>query len=397
MQRLLSAILCLAAAASAQKQTDGGLQGFTKEGLAAMNAAMHKWVDQKKGANVVTLLSRRGQIVDHDAYGDMDMSSKEKGQVKKDTIFRIMSMTKPTVGVAMMMFYEEGKWKLDDLVSKHIPEFANLKVKGPGGALVPQKTPMTMAMLMSHSAGFPGQLSVNSTTLQGIIPPLVAGQLAFQPGTDWRYGPGVEIQGYLVERWAKKDLSDFLQERLFAPLGMADTGFFVAPAKAARVSGLHAIENGKLQAVASRTATSKPMRLSPSGGLYSTAEDYWRFCQMVLNGGEFQGKRILKPESVKLMHTNVLAPNVGVRMGAGSGKGVGFGLDFAIVLDRVASNNFMPNQSYYWGGAYGTWFWIDPVNDVVFVGMIQNRAAQLSGDSSLRQISAKTSYAALRA
>jgi CubicO group peptidase (beta-lactamase class C family) len=396
MQKLLSTLLCLAAATSAQKQSDGGLQGFTKEGLAAMNAAMHKWVDQRNGANVVTLLSRRGQIVDHDAYGVMDLSAKEKGQVKKDTIFRIMSMTKPTVGVAMMMFYEEGKWKLDDPVSKHIPEFANLQVKGPGGALVPQKTPMTMAMLMSHSAGFPAQLSVNSTTLQGIIPPIVAGQLAFQPGTDWRYGPGVEIQGYLVERWAKKDLSDFLQERLFAPLGMADTGFFVAPAEAARVSGLHAVENGKLEAVASRTATAKPVRLSPSGGLYSTAEDYWRFCQMVLDGGEFRGKRILKPESVKLMHTNVLAPNVGVRMGAGSGKGVGFGLDFAVVLDRVASNNFMPNESYYWGGAYGTWFWIDPVNDVVFVGMIQNRAAQLSGDSSLRQISARTAYAALR-
>jgi CubicO group peptidase (beta-lactamase class C family) len=396
MQKLFSVLVCLAAATSAQKQDAGPLQGFTKDGLKAMNEAMHKWVDQKKGANVVTVLSRRGQIVDHDAYGAMDISAKEKGQVKKDTIFRIMSMTKPTVGVAMMMFHEEGKWKLDDLVSKHIPEFADLKVKGPDGALAPQKTPMTMAMLMSHSAGFPAMLSVNSTTLQGIIPSLVAGQLAFQPGTAWRYGPGVEIQGYLVERWAKKDLSDFLQERLFGPLGMTDTGFFVDPSKAARVSGLHAIEGGRLVAVASRTATSKPVRLSPSGGLYSTAEDYWKFSQMVLNGGEFRGKRILKPESVKLMHTNVLAPGVGVRMGEGSGKGIGFGLDFAVVLDRVASNNFMPNDSYYWGGAYGTWFWIDPVNDVVFVGMIQNRAAQLSGDSSLRQISARTSYAALR-
>jgi CubicO group peptidase (beta-lactamase class C family) len=395
MQKLLSLLLCLAAATSAQKQDAGLVEGFTKDGLKAMNEAMHKWVDQKKGANVVTLLARKGKIVDHDAYGVMD-ASEDKGQVKKDTIFRIMSMTKPTVGVAMMIFYEKGLWKLDDPVSKHVPEFAGLKVKGPDGTLTAQKTPMTMAMLMSHSAGFPAMLTVNSTTLGGIIPPLVAGQLAFQPGTDWRYGPGVEIQGYLVERWAKQDLSDFLQERLFAPLGMADTGFFVAPAKAARVSSLHVIEGGKLVSVASRTATSKPVRLSPSGGLYSTAEDYWKFSQMVLNGGELGGKRILKPESVKLMHTNVLAPNVGVHVGAGSGKGIGFGLDFAVVLDKVASDNSMPNESYYWGGAYGTWFWIDPVNDVVFVGMIQNRSPQLSGDVSLTQISAKTSYAALR-
>jgi CubicO group peptidase (beta-lactamase class C family) len=250
-------------------------------------------------------------------------------------------------------------------------------------------------MLMSHSAGFPGQLSVNSTTLQGIIPPLVEGQLAFQPGTDWRYGPGVEIQGYLVERWAKKDLSDFMQERIFGPLGMTDTGFFISPSKADRVSALHAMQDGVLSTVESRVATTKPVRLSPSGGLYSTAADYQRFCQMVLDGGVFQGKRYLNASTVKLMHTNVLAPNVGVRMGEGSGKGVGFGLDFAVVLDRVASNNYMPNESYYWGGAYGTWFWIDPVNSVVFVGMIHNRAPELSGDSSLRQISAKTAYSAL--
>jgi CubicO group peptidase (beta-lactamase class C family) len=141
MHKLFSALVCLAAATSAQKQNDGGsLQGFTKEGLAAMNAAMHKWVDEKKGANVVTLLSRRGQIVDHDAYGVMDISAKEKTLVRKDTIFRIMSMTKPTVGVAMMMFYEEGKWKLDDLVSKHIPEFANLRVKGANGACSAEDT-----------------------------------------------------------------------------------------------------------------------------------------------------------------------------------------------------------------------------------------------------------------
>jgi CubicO group peptidase (beta-lactamase class C family) len=400
-------LLSFIAAVSALGRADNAtIQGFSREGLQVMNTAMHNWVKEAKGANVVTLLARHGQVVDLDAYGVLDASAatgetweeklKTGSPAKKDTIFHIMSMTKPTVGVAMMMFYEDGKWKLDDLVSKHIPEFANLQVKLANDTLVPQKTPMTMAQLMSHSAGFPAQLTVPSATLQGIIPPLVRGQLAFQPGTDWRYGPGVEIQGYLVEKWAGKDLSDFLQERLFGPLGMVDTGFFVDPSKANRVTKVHTGSGDKLASDKARSnvATKKPTRLSPSGGLYSTAEDYWRFCQMLLNDGEYQGRRYLKESSVKLMHTNVLQPGVSVKM-AGSGDGTGFGLDFAIVMDQKSSRNNVPKDSYYWGGAYGTWFWIDPTNDVVFVGMIQNAQPQMSGDTSLRQLSAKTAYAAL--
>jgi CubicO group peptidase (beta-lactamase class C family) len=392
---VLSTLLSLLAVVSAQGQA-GNLQGFTKEGIDAIHSTLHKWVDDKKGANVVTLLARKGHIVDHDAYGVLDISSEAKVPAKKDTIFRIASMTKPTVGVAMMMMYEDGRWKLDDLVSKHIPEFANLQVKLANGTSVPQQKPMTMAQLVSHSAGFPGQLSVQSATLQGIIPPLVKGELAFQPGTDWRYGPGVEIQGYLVERWAGKDLSDFLQERLFKPLGMVDTGFFIDASKSSRVSKIHSMANGTLASQPSRIAITKPARLSPSGGLYSTAEDYFKFCQMLLNNGEVNGKRYLKAESVKLMHTNNLENGVSVKMGAARGGGIGFGVDFAIVLDPKPSNNAMPKESYYWGGAYGTWFWIDPTNEVVFVGMIQNQNAQSAGTGSLHQISAKGTYAALR-
>jgi len=296
-----------------------------------------------------------------------------------------------------MMFYEQGKWKLDDPVSKHIPEFANLQVKLNNGTLVPQETPMNMAQLMSHSAGFPGQLSVTSATLQGIIPPLVKGQLAFQPGSAWRYGPGVEIQGYLIERWAGKDLSDFLQEQLLGPLGMVDSGFWVDSSKVARVAAINS-GSGKslnLASVSRAVATSKPRRLSPSGGLYSTAEDYWRFSQMVLNGGQFNGRRYLKESSVKLMHTNVLKPGVRVALGGTNSGGLGFGLDFAIVLDQKASTKSVPQDSYYWGGAFGTWFWIDPTNNVTVVGMIQNQAPKLDGDGNCREISANATYSAL--
>jgi CubicO group peptidase (beta-lactamase class C family) len=223
---------------------------------------------------------------------------------------------------------------------------------------------MTMAQLVSHSAGFPGQLSVASETLDDIIPPLVKGNLAFQPGKNWKYGPGVELQGYLIQRWASgaspsadkanitKDLSDYLQETIFKPLGMSDTGFFVDPSKAARVPKVHAKTSDTITPSIDRVATSKPKRLSPSGGLLSTAEDYFKFCQMLLNGGELNGKRILKESSVKLMHTNVLEPGIKVKVNSDStGEGVGFGVDFAIIRDTKAAVSAVPEESFYWGGA----------------------------------------------
>jgi CubicO group peptidase (beta-lactamase class C family) len=401
-----------AAASVHPRQTNNATtEGFTKTGLLAMNDAMHKWVDAGHGSHVVTLLSRHGKIIDHDTYGVLDAQAPTKAPVKKDSIFRIMSMTKPVVGVAMMMFYEEGKWNLDDLVSKHIPEFANLEVKvcstanGTSCTTQPANMEMTMAQLMSHSAGFPGQLTVSGArTLGDIIPPLKKGGLAFQPGKDWRYGPGVEIQGYLIQKWSSKDLSDFLQEKLLQPLGMVDTGFFIDPSKVPRLTTVHTSNSDSqplsstssmLAAYANTKKTTKPVRLDPSGGLYSTAEDYWKFSQMLLNSGELNGRRYLKADTVKLMHTNVLEPQVRVKFGSSKGEGVGFGLDFAIVLDQVASKNNMPKDSFYWGGAYGTWFWIDPVNDVVFIGLISVLGADLEGSSSLRQLSAKGAYAAL--
>lgn len=201
---------------------------------------------------------------------------------------------------------------------------------------------------------------------------------------------------YLIERWAGKDLSDFLTERLLQPLKMVDSGFYLDPSKRNRVTKVHSAGFGGLAALIDFVTTSKPKRLSPSGGLYSTAMDYWRFCQMLLNNGTFEGNQYLKPETVELMHTNVLAADVPVGFGRSSGVGTGFGLDFAVVLDPKASNTAQPKGTYYWGGAYGTWFWIDPKNEVVFVGMIQNTGAQLSGDTSLRQVSAKAVYSALQ-
>jgi CubicO group peptidase (beta-lactamase class C family) len=372
-------------AALAASQAAGSADGVPKEAIAALNKVMHKWVDAGKGANMVTLLARNGKILNHDAYGYFSAKNKTAAnKVKKDSIYNIMSMTKPIMGALMMTFYDEGRFKVNDTVAKHIPEFAGLKVKS-GGKLAAQNAPMTMAQLMSHSAGFGGQMVATGATLSAGVRALAKGSLAFQPGTDWKYGPGVEVQGYLMEKWAGKDLAEIFQERLRGPLGMVDTNFWVPADKRARV-------------VPSSMAPprAKPKRLIPSYGLHATAVDYWKVLQMILNGGEFEGKRYLKAETVKLMQKNVLQMDKGVYVKfTGGGKGVGFGLDFAVVVDPAPTKNNMPKGSFFWGGAFGTWMWIDPTYNVVFVGLI-NAGLGLSGDSSLRQQSAKAIYSAIR-
>ncbi len=274
--------------------------GFSSEGLKAFQQAMRALVDEAKLAGVTTLVARHGKVVLFDAYGVQDLETKTP--VTKDTIFRIASMTKPIVGVAMMMLWEQGKWTLDDPVAKHIPEFAGLKVSTPNGE-VPQTRPMTMRQLMSHTAGFDvsaGYAKMNITDraqpLQAMIDKLAKLPLPAQPGTDWRYGPSVDIQGYLVEKLSGQPLDVFLKTKIFDPLGMKDTGFWVEPSKANRVTKIFTYGDDKriMTAPNQGDPTRKPVFLSGSGGLLSTTEDYLRFAQMVLNGGEANGKRFLK-------------------------------------------------------------------------------------------------------
>jgi CubicO group peptidase (beta-lactamase class C family) len=340
-----------------------------------------------------------------DAYGVQDLATKKP--VRSDTIFRLASMTKPIVGVAMMMLWEQGKWTLDDPVAKHIPEFAGLKVSTPAGE-VPQATPMTMRQLMSHTAGFDVnagyaklRIPERDKPLQAFIDRLAKLPLAAQPGTDWRYGPSVDIQGYVVEKLSGQPLDVFLRTKIFEPLGMKDTGFFVETSKLDRVSSVFTYSADKhlikAPADAQRSPEIKPAFLSGSGGLFSTTDDYYRFAQMVLNGGEANGKRFLKESTVKLMRTNVLADGVAVDTYGPPQPGLGFGLDFAVVMDPAAAKTPEAKGSFYWGGAFGTWFWLDPVNDVVVVGMIQNvNGSQPTGGSpQVRPLSRRLVYQAL--
>jgi CubicO group peptidase (beta-lactamase class C family) len=381
------------------------LQGFTHAGIAAFNAVFHQMVDQRKLANVVTLISRHGEVVNIDAYGVLDISGQPQVPVAHDSIYRIASMTKPITGVAMMMLWEEGKWALEDPVATHIPEFRDLRVRTKDGSVVPQTKPMTMKQLMSHSADF-GRLGeydrarLRRGNLQDMINELANQTLFFQPGREWRYGPSVDIQGYLVEKFSGQGLDQFFEQRIFRPLGMVDTGFWVHPSKASRVVHMHRYGLGGGIVAApflSVFQTSKPLFLSAAGGLTSTIQDYWRFCQMVLNGGTFQGRRFLGTDTVKLMHTNMLEPGVEVTLISPFARGLGFGLDFAIVMDPAAASTGVAAQSFFWGGAFGTWFWIDPVNDLIVIGMIQNAAGTTpAGAAEVREASAQAVYAALR-
>jgi CubicO group peptidase (beta-lactamase class C family) len=362
---------------------------------------MHTLVDEGQLAGVTTLVARHGKVVYSDAYGVQDLATKKP--VASDTIFRIASMTKPIVGVAMMMLWEQGKWALDDPVAKHVPEFANLKVATPNGE-VPQTSPMTMRQLMSHTAGFDvsqgyAQANIRDSDLQGMIDKLAVLPLAAQPGSDWRYGPSVDIQGYIVEKLSGQKLDVFLRTKIFEPLEMKDTDFWVDDSKVNRVASVFTYGPDKriVAAPPQRDPSSKPAFLSGSGGLLSTTEDYFRFAQMMLNGGHGNGKRFLQASTVELMRTNVLADGVKVDTFGPGLPGIGFGLDFAVVMDPAAANTPEAQNSFYWGGAFGTWFWIDPTNDLVVVGMIQNvgGSSPTGGSPQVRPLSRQLVYQAL--
>ncbi len=371
--------------------------GFSSDALKELDAAMQGIVDKKHLAGVVTLLARHGQVVQHKAYGVQDVDSQTPMQL--DTIMRIYSMTKPIAGAAMMILHEEGKWQPGDPIAKHIPEFANLKVFAGLDAdgkpkLEPPSHAPTMAELMSHTAGFTYGLfgntpvdkmyqadnPLNAPSLQAFIDKMAKLPLLYQPGEKWVYSVSVDIQGYLVQKLSGKTFPDFLRDRIFTPLGMKDTGFLVPEAKLPRVATIYAWDQAK-GALAAQPRdpdiTRMPGLPSGGGGLYSTAADYLRFAQMMLNGGELDGKRLLKKSSVELMRTNVMSEQaLNSKSGIGPVRfqpGLGFGYDFAVMTDPAALNSPLGKGSHWWWGIAGTWFWIDPTNDIVFIGMIQRR------------------------
>jgi CubicO group peptidase (beta-lactamase class C family) len=370
--------------------------GFSPAKLWTLRQAMQRQVDEGQVAGAVTLLARHGRIVSVDTYGFRDLTARDPMQV--DTIFRIRSETKPITGVAMMMLYEQGLWSLDDPVTKFVPQFERLQVVSSVDAegkpvLEPVSRPATMRELMTHTAGFAYGLAedgpadtaylragvLSSASLQEMIDRIAGLPLYAQPGVRWRYSAATDIQGYIVEKLSGMSLADFMATRIFQPLGMSDTGFYVPVDKLGRLATLYDIDpaTGRLGPAPDRVddVTKPPGMASGGGGLYSTAQDYARFTQMILSGGELNGVRLLKPETVALMRENHLPASFsvtsnGIRQSP-LGEGVGFGLDFAVVTDPTLSHQPVGKGTVSWGGSSGTWFWVDPTNDLFFVGMIQ--------------------------
>ncbi len=385
--------------------------GMDPAGLEKLNATMHGMVDDGKLAGVVTMVARKGKLVHFDAYGKRDIESGVL--VEKDTIFRIYSMTKPIVGVALMTYYDEGRFTLDDPVSKFIPEFAGLKVAkedGEDGMPVVEDAdhPMTMRELMSHTAGLTyglfsqsqvdtlytkaGIITDPNQNLKDMVDKLAKIPLRQQPGSMWHYSVAVDVQGYVLEVLAGKPLDEVLNERVFGPLAMEDTAFWVEPDRADRLSRIYATRNGKLVSPPNGQYLKKPNFLSGGGGLVSTAMDYMRFAQMLANGGELGGVRVLKPATVELMHTDHLPENV-TDMGP-LYRGNRFGLDFSIVTDpHPASDHERAKGEYWWYGIGGTWFGINPIQDLVVVGMIQSR--DFPASAAARFTSKRLAYEAI--
>ncbi len=391
--------------------------GFSAEGLKKLDTHMQGLVDKGHLPGVTTMLVRHGKVVNFQVHGKKGFDGPP---MTKDTVFRIYSQTKPVTGVAMMILFEEGKWTLDDPVSKFIPEFANLRVfKGVNAdgsfETVPAERPPTMRELMSHSAGFAYGLTpdipldkayadkvLGARSRADFVKAIAEIPLVDQPGKRWKYSIAVDIQGLIVEKLTGMSLGDFMKARIFDPLKMKDTGFWLPAEKADRLASLY-VWGPKVNKLVPADGymvldiTKPPAMASGGGGLVSTNADYARFAQMLLNGGELDGARILKPETVTLMRTNALSDAImnSSEPPFNTARGRGFGLDFAVVLDSAKAGP-QGEGTYSWGGAAGTWFWIDPKNDLFFLGMIH--ILNKGGDPAIKDIdddSAKLVYDAL--
>uniref|UniRef100_B0T3I8 Beta-lactamase n=1 Tax=Caulobacter sp. (strain K31) TaxID=366602 RepID=B0T3I8_CAUSK len=397
--------------------------GFSVEKLKRLDETMQALVDQGQIAGGVTLLGRHGRVVSLKAFGKRSLETGEA--MPADAIFRIRSETKPVTGVAMLILYQEGKWKLDDPVTKYLPELGNLRVASGVDdqglpILTPVSRPPTMRELMTHTAGFaygladdPGSVAdqayyragvLQSDSLEHMVQKVAMLPMYAQPGTLWRYSVAADIQGYIVEKLSGQPLPVFMEERIFRPLGMKDTAFWAPPEKLPRLAALYDGDptTGRLIPAVEgpwRDVSKPPAAPSGGGGLLSTAGDFARFAQMILNGGELDGVRVLEPESVALMRLNHLPPSFQLTTNGTAGvlrpdqkpfpfaTGMGYGLDVAVAVEPHLSGAPVGAGTISWGGSAGTWFWIDPANDLFFIGMIQRLGGVGSGlDATTRTV-----------
>jgi CubicO group peptidase (beta-lactamase class C family) len=345
MRRALLLLACLAPAFAA------GPDGMNPERLARIPKRMQEFVDAGKTAGIVTLVARHGHVALLNAVGYRDLET--RAPMRADTLFRIMSLTKPMTGAAVMLLVDEGRLAIIDPVEKYLPEF-----KGQS------KHPITVEQVLDHTSAIqepPGR----ARTLSEAVAAYAKLPLDFEPGTTWRYRTaGINVAGRIVEAVSGQAYEQFLAERILTPLGMRDTTFF--PTDAARVASVYTYKEGKLVKVDKPLPNRAESFAEPGAGAFSTAADLARFYQMVLNGGTLDGRRILSPYAVQLMtssHTGDLP--------AGFAPGHGYGLGWGVVRDAKGTFRYSSIGSYGHGGAYRTYGWVDPAKDMICIILLQ--------------------------
>ncbi|MEQ8484942.1 MAG: serine hydrolase domain-containing protein [Pseudomonadales bacterium] len=377
------------------------MHGMCVDKLQHVRHFLPRYVDEGKLPGYLCLISRRGEEALFGAHGLMDVARQRA--IARDTVFRIYSMTKPVTSVALMMLYERGLFQLDDPVARYIPQWRKLKVFAGGDAesydVRDPDRPMTVKDLLTHTSGLTyGFLHAHPVdamyraagigglgrqgTLQSMVDDLAELPLQFSPGARWNYSVSTDVAGYLVQRLADCDLDDFVAEQITGPLGMTDSGFFVPGGAAERLAACYErvpkTSGFRLQDDPAASAyLERPAFLSGGGGMVSTIDDYHRFCRMLAGKGEVDGVRLLGRKTVEYMTINHLPGNRDLAaMGQPtfsetSYDGIGFGLGFSVVLDPAAANVIDSPGEFAWGGAASTYFFIDPVEDLIVIFMTQ--------------------------
>ncbi len=356
-------------------KADPRAAGMSAKALELIPARMKEYVDANKAAGMVTIVARRGHVASFEAIGYQNLETKVP--MRKDSLFRIASLTKPVTCAAIMVLVDEGRIALVDPVQKYLPEYAGLKMKtcpGTSGYACQSANPsraINIEDLMTHTSGLPAagpRVNPEPHTLAELVTQGAKSELLFEPGTRWNYSNiGIDILGRIIEVVSHQSFDEFLRTRLFEPLSMRDTFFFIPPDKQSRLATLYSYDHGKLTSAEAEWGAQQRGHIPiPAGGLVSTAADMLRFNEMMRNGGTLDGKRVLSAAAVHLMtisHTGDLP--------AGWAPGVGHGYGYEVVREPAGMFRYNSLGTYVKGGAYRTYEWVDPEKQLTGVFMMQ--------------------------
>jgi CubicO group peptidase (beta-lactamase class C family) len=400
---IVSAVLLVVAFAAPPRAAESDLPmakpetvGVSSARLERVRTFMKDFIDTNRIAGGVTLIARKGKVVHYEAYGWRDKEANQP--MVKDAIFTLQSMTKPIVSTALMMLWEDGKFMLDDPISKWLPAYSNKQVLVEGRLVKPNR-PITVRHVLTHTSGLslvPNDVITRESLFASLEERAAAAQrprpqtaptqprpatlaeaidraaplpLAFHPGERWQYGASTDFVAILVEKISGMSIDQFLKQRIFEPLGMRDTHYNIPREKVERVAAVYSPDREGKITLFRKPAFQEPTTYFPGvAGLHGTAADYFKFAQMLLNGGELNGRRLLGRMTVDLMFQNHIGTDKPVYV---RGDGYGFGLGGAVLLDRAKAADALSVGSWSWGGAWGTIFWVDPVEELIPIMMIQ--------------------------